>query len=179
MSVGDDDASVAVGDELLVPVVSGRRVRATVEQLPLLSLPDHDWQALSVTGVQVADVQIGGRVERAPEELLVLSDAASADTGPLYDAEPSVGATSLALPVAATPRAIDGTWQVRVTQREAPTTEGDLWSGTLDFPSGHLVISDRSMAPTARVEVPPGRYRVDVYSPDSHGWLEANLARLA
>lgn len=42
----------------------GGTVRATVAQFPLMSFTDRDLRAISVVGVNAADVLIGGQAER-------------------------------------------------------------------------------------------------------------------
>lgn len=97
----------------------------------------------------------------------MLTDAASEDTGCLYPTdEPTVGDSSVSIPV--NREGLSEAWPipVRISLRGTSTGRpGDLWSGTLDLPSGTLLVSDQSMSPMGHLDVMPGRYRVDVDRP--------------
>ena len=59
------NGNLAIGDAVLVPVRAGGTVRAVCAGFPLMSFSDHEWLALSITGLTVAEVLVGGLAERA------------------------------------------------------------------------------------------------------------------
>jgi hypothetical protein len=59
------NGNLAIGDAVLVPVRGGGRVRAVCAGFPLVSFSNHEWGALSITGVTAAEVLVGGLAERA------------------------------------------------------------------------------------------------------------------
>ena len=113
-----------------------------------------------------------------PWGFLVLTDAPFDDTGDLYPtASPTVGRRSVSIPVDLGNLVLAWPTPVHISLRgEAERESGDLWSGTLDLPSGTLLVSDQSMALLGRFDLPPGRYLLDVDRPTTDdGAFEVHL----
>ena len=111
------------------------------------------------------------------ENILFISDSASADDEPLYHGHlPRVGASSVVVPIRLPVRSDSGEWHIRFHEEGAPRDAAEVWSGVLEFPSGRVVSADWSMEPGPTHEVLPGSYQVRVG--EVRGWISISLSRV-
>ncbi|WP_193614934.1 hypothetical protein [Nocardioides lijunqiniae] len=111
---------------------------------------------------------------------LLVTDSASSDDEALYDVgDPTVGASSVVLPVEFALRATEGEWRVQFSETNVQDdVANEVWSGVLEFPSGRVMAADWSMEAGPTHDVGPGRYQVAVASPTADGWVVVRLTRI-